>query len=316
MNLEDRFAAETHALLTTFRSQTPIRAGSLLVTILGDAIAPRGGPIALSSLIALARPFGITERLVRTSIGRLASEDWVRSHRIGRSSYYALTSTGRSRFSEATQRIYSSSADVWNGEWSLIIVPHTLRGAARQKLVEKLHRLNFGELSHNVYAHPMHGDSSVRGQLARLDGKDQLIVIEHAALAEETEAQLLANSWDFAELSRRYRRFVAMFDPVDRAVTSAEIPSEAGKLAFTLRTLLLHEYRKVHLQDPMFPQRLLPADWTRADALELCRRLYIKVFRSSELYLSATVRTTSGQFPSPSSDMYNRFGGLPIVSAP
>lgn len=75
------FTARTRTLLTRFRRQRPLRGGSLLVTILGDAIAPRGGTVALASLIRLAAPFGLTERLVRTSIGRLAKEHWVEFER-------------------------------------------------------------------------------------------------------------------------------------------------------------------------------------------------------------------------------------------
>ena len=59
----DPLARSAHALVARFRRQRPLRGGSLLVTILGDAIAPRGGTIALGSLIELARPFGITDRL-------------------------------------------------------------------------------------------------------------------------------------------------------------------------------------------------------------------------------------------------------------
>ena len=93
------------------------------MTILGDAIAPRGGVIALGSLIELARPFGITDRLVRTSIGRLANEQWVSSQRSGRVSFYSLTNHGRARFAEATQRIYGAPPADWNGEWTLVIFP-------------------------------------------------------------------------------------------------------------------------------------------------------------------------------------------------
>src|SRR5690242_6525073 len=68
--------AAVKALLRQFHRQSPIRGGSLLITIFGDAIAPRGGAIGLGSLISLAQPFELTERLVRTSVARLASEGW------------------------------------------------------------------------------------------------------------------------------------------------------------------------------------------------------------------------------------------------
>ncbi|HKH34355.1 MAG TPA: hypothetical protein VKA80_09390, partial [Beijerinckiaceae bacterium] len=37
-------------LLDAFHARTPIRAGSLIVTIFGDAVAPRGGELSLASL--------------------------------------------------------------------------------------------------------------------------------------------------------------------------------------------------------------------------------------------------------------------------
>src|SRR5262245_9213661 len=67
----------TQSLLTRFHRQKPVRSGSLLITVLGDSIAPRGGIVTLGSLIRLAEPFGLPDRLVRTSVGRLASEGWL-----------------------------------------------------------------------------------------------------------------------------------------------------------------------------------------------------------------------------------------------
>src|ERR1700753_493929 len=89
------------ALLRQFRRQRPIRGGSLLITIFGDSIAPRGGAVTLGSLISLAHPFGLTERLVRTSVARLAGDGWLLARRDGRRSEYRITPTGRERFAEA-----------------------------------------------------------------------------------------------------------------------------------------------------------------------------------------------------------------------
>src|SRR5688572_23487496 len=91
----DRLESAVRALLARFRRQRPLRSGSLLVTILGDSIAPRGGAVTLGSLIKLAQPFALTERLVRTSVGRLARDGWLSSRRMGRQSEYALARHGR-----------------------------------------------------------------------------------------------------------------------------------------------------------------------------------------------------------------------------
>ncbi len=50
----------------------PIRAKSMVVTIFGDIIESYGGKIWLGNLISLVNLFGISERLLRTSVFRLA----------------------------------------------------------------------------------------------------------------------------------------------------------------------------------------------------------------------------------------------------
>src|ERR1700687_3582811 len=46
----------------------PPKAKSLVATVWGDSIAPHGGAVWLSALIALLAPFGINERLLRTRV--------------------------------------------------------------------------------------------------------------------------------------------------------------------------------------------------------------------------------------------------------
>src|SRR3981081_3710079 len=92
------------ALLQRFSRRRPLRAGSLIVSVFGDSIAPRRSEVALARLLDLLVPFGITERLARSSIGRLAQEDWLQSRRAGRASFYRLTAAGAERLAAATQR--------------------------------------------------------------------------------------------------------------------------------------------------------------------------------------------------------------------
>ena len=310
----DPFSAATHALAARFRRQRPLRGGSLLVTILGDAIAPRGGSIALASLIQLARPFGLTERLVRTSIGRLANEDWVSSQRVGRSSYYSLAAPGRIRFAEATQRIYGAAPDSWDGQWTLVVVPPALK-KLRDDLREELRWLGFGQLTSSrgggVFAHPTHREDEIRARLAELERAGELIVIRGNSAVRASDTQLVSMGWDFGDLTRRYRRFISMFAPIRAALNGTGVADAGGETSFVLRTLLLHEYRKIHLRDPLLPASLLPPAWAGTDAYDLCRSLYAAVFPASERYLSQTVQTLAGALPAPVSDTFARFGGLP-----
>jgi phenylacetic acid degradation operon negative regulatory protein len=305
--VSSQFTSKTNALVARFRKQRPLRGGSLLVTILGDSIAPRGGVISLGSLIQLAQPFGLMERLVRTSIGRLANEHWVSSQRSGRSSAYRLTSNGKARFAAATQRIYGMPPDSWDGRWTLVIVPASLK-KLRDSLREELTWLGFGQLTAAVFAHPTHKQDIVRMQLAQFEAKG-LIVLQDGVVTHTSDANLVAVGWDLGELGRRYRRFINTFAPIAEALPAAAMPP--NETAFVLRTLLLHEYRKIHLRDPLLPTSLLPQDWAGTDASTLCRNLYAKVFPASEEYLSQAALTLEGRLPPPSVDIYTRFGGLP-----
>lgn len=306
------FVARTNALVARFRRQRPLRGGSLLVTILGDAIAPRGGTIALASLIRLAMPFGLTERLVRTSIGRLANEEWVSFERSGRASFYSLTTNGRARFAEATQRIYGAPPKDWDGLWTVIIAPASLK-SRRDDLREELLWLGFGQITPGVFAHPTYHESAISARLDELQSTGELVVMKGTILSEAASANLVAMGWDLNELARRYKRFIDMFAPVAAALDDAINAPLAGDIAFILRTLLLHEYRKIHLRDPLLPAALLPEDWVGTDAQRLCRDLYAKVFPASEQYLSATVQTQAGALPAPAAEIFQRFGGLPHV---
>src|SRR6202140_5713557 len=162
-------------LVARYRRQRPLRGGSLIGTIFGDAIMPRGGAVALGSLISLAAPFGLNERLVRTAAARLAKDGWLEGRRAGKLSEYRLSRDGRERFAEATRRIYSEPDTEWSGRWTLVVLP-PMRAAERKELAEELIWRGFGELSPNVLAHPELDSRSLGSQRAPLGPRSKVIV--------------------------------------------------------------------------------------------------------------------------------------------
>src|ERR1700677_1048695 len=162
-------AAAAAQLVARFRRQRPPRAGSLIVTIFGDSLLPRGGAIALGSLIELAAPFGINERLVRTATARLPPGGGRPAPRVAKRSEYRLTEEGRAQFAEATERIYGEAGANWSGRWTLVVLP-SLPAAQRQRLRRELAWQGYGELSSGVFAPPQlraldvgHGSRGGRG---------------------------------------------------------------------------------------------------------------------------------------------------------
>jgi phenylacetic acid degradation operon negative regulatory protein len=310
-------SAATRKLVARFRRQRPLRAGSLLITLFGDAVAPHGGAISLGSLIQLTQPFGVGERLVRTSVARLAQDGWLASEREGRTSEYRLTDVGKRRFAEATRRIYASSPERWAGSWTLLLVP--FNGTARDKVREELRWLGFGQVSQGLLAHPTRSVPEVRAQLADLESSTAGIAIFQAQSGDlDADRRLAASGWDLNELSRDYAAFVRSFAPVldalrtQGAVESSEVEpaGEEAERAFVIRTLLVHEYRKIHLRDPLLPRDLLPANWIGNEAYELCRALYGQVFDAAERHFASIASRTRGTLPALSRETWSRFGGL------
>lgn len=294
------------ALLRRFRGQRPLRCGSLLITLFGDAIAPRGGRVMLGSLIGLARPFGLSERLVRTSVTRLAAEGWLTSTRHGRLSEYRLTENGARLFAEATRRIYAGRPGTWNGCWTLMILPPT-GGPRRRSLREQLRWLGFGALAPGVFAHPSCTLEEARGWLALRGRAAQAWLFQCAAGDLQHDRQLAASGWDLAGIARRYQRLHEVFAPVQVAALSGPL---APQSAFLVRTLLIHEYRKIHLRDPQLPPQLLPPAWIGTEVYELCRKLYALVFAGAEQYLTQAARAAHQSLPPPGPAVYGRFGGI------
>ena len=298
--------APVRALLRNFRAQRPLRGGSLLITVFGDSIAPRGGAVTLGSLIRLAAPFGLTERLVRTSVARLARDGWLAGKRSGRRSEYRLTRTGEERFAEATRRIYGKSPSVWDGKWTLVVVPPG--GPRRARVREDLKWLGFGQLNPSLFAHPGCTPAEARNWLRNVRGAADALLLLGASSELTHDRRLASRGWDLKDLAHRYRSFVASFTPVESALSSvAAIPSDT---AFLMRTLLIHEYRKIHLRDPLLPPALLPSNWVGDAAYEVCRRLYARVFPAAEKHLSVTAHQLHRPLPAANSAAHARFGGI------
>jgi phenylacetic acid degradation operon negative regulatory protein len=296
-------ASAAAELVQRFRRQRPLRAGSLIVTMFGDSILPRGGAISLGSLIGLAAPFGLNERLVRTATARLAQDGWLEARRVGKRSEYRLTQGGRERFAEATARIYGPAPGGWSGRWTLIMLPPS-PAAKRQPLKKELAWQGFGELSGGVFAHPEAG-AAANGLLRQVRLPAGTLVFE-ADLASPAAAALIDRGWNLKDLAERYRRFAGRFERVRDALRASPDP-ETG---YVLRTLLIHEYRRLHLRDPLLPEGLLPADWPGTRAQELCREIYARVFMASEAHLSAAAAQLDGTLPPADPAVMRRFGGI------
>ena len=307
MSPADRLRAMAPALL---RALSP-RAKSLIVTVFGDSIAPHGGDVWLGSVIRLMAPFGLSERLVRTSVFRLAREDWLDGQAIGRRRYYGLSESGRRRFQAATRRIYAGAREPWDGNWRLVVAPSTGLGPTERKsLKRELDWLGFGAPAAGVYAHP-DADTGALSRLLDEHGlRDHVAVFKarHDSADLEGLRRMIAQGWNLERLDSAYRLFLDRFRPVWQAL---DAPGRVRpETAFVIRSLLIHDFRRVILRDPSLPDELLPANWNGLAARRLTRSIYRKLWHEAEHHATAMLETAEGPLPELSAEFFDRFGGL------
>ena len=302
-------AAVARWIQRTLKAEPP-RARSLIVTVWGDALAPHGGSVWLSGLIRLMAPFDINERLVRTSVYRLARDGWLDAATHGRVSRYRLTREGKRRFDAAHQRIYVRPDDDWSGGWDVLLadaVPSTKRTALREELVWA----GFGTLGPTVFLRPAQSSRALPDALDAPGAGEHLLVARAFDLpGRRPLTEAVATAWDLSLLAADYRRFLQRFGAVIERFRATGDGAHDPQQCFVVRTMLIHAYRRVLLRDPLLPAALLPLDWPGAAAYALCRDFYSLTHRCAERHLAATLANPHEDFPSADATFYQRFGGL------
>ena len=270
-----------------------LRANSVLITVYGDVMAQRGQSVWLGSLIQLADLFGLSARLVRTSAFRLSADDWLACTRQGRRSFYALTAAGLQRVQHAERRIYDFKQPEWDGLWTLAILGAGIPASARLHLKRELRWEGFGELSATVFAHPHASHPSLKDIIHASSAEEKIVVLSAQSIAGYSGKPLqtvMQSVFKLDQVGTAFKQFVARFEPVQQHAATLN-PAEA----FFVRTLLIHEYRKVLLRDPNLPQALLPANWPGLRARQVCESLYGQLLTNSEVFLQAHVYTLDGK---------------------
>lgn len=251
------------SLLDRLRT-APQRTGAVIVTLYGDAIAPRGGSLSLSELCVVFGAMGIGEGVVRTSVSRLAADGWLERTRRGRRSFYRLAALGREATERAAPLIYGPLCPEGRG---LALVLGERGGQAA----------GAGVLAPGVWVDHA-GAAPAEAIILTLDGAPEML------------ARMAARAWPLDDLATRYRSFLAAVGRPD--------PTLAGLEALVARLLLVHEYRRVVLRDPHLPRALLPSDWPGFAARDLCRAAHEALRAESEAWLDQA-EAEEGRLPPP-----------------
>src|SRR6267378_856685 len=147
----------------------PSRTGSIVITVFGDAIVPRGGSVWLGTLLAFFETIDIDSSVVRTAMSRLTADGWFERAKVGRNSFYRLVKRERQTFDIATKHIYGPPASDWTGRFELLLIGN---GGDRDASREALKNAGFGS--------PLPGGWIGRGErLADADAFTARILLIH-----------------------------------------------------------------------------------------------------------------------------------------
>ncbi|WP_298282925.1 phenylacetic acid degradation operon negative regulatory protein PaaX [Acidocella sp.] len=248
----------------------PSRTWSIIVSFFGDAIVPRGGTVWLGTLLGFFKGLEVAETVVRSAMSRLAAEEWLTRTRQGRNSFYHLAERGRETFAGAALRIYHHRPPAWTGAFEALLV----EPAAREAVREALDLAGFGVPLPGIFVAP--GGAPIPAAAAGL--------LRLSLTGTPTaQRELAAKAWKLDELGAAYARFCAVFGPLGAALAQGARLSPLE--AIMARVLLIHEYRRIVLRDPVLPPPILPAPWPGDEARHLCAGLYRHLLAPSERWL-------------------------------
>ncbi len=299
------------ARIESFARLDRVHAGSLIISVFGDAVLPRGARLWLGSLIQLLEPLGINERLVRTAVYRLVQDGWLVNQACGRRTDYMLTVAGRARFEEASRQIYAARAPRWDLHWRLLLVTGALSPRERERLRRSLFWQGYGELPGGIFVHPS-ADVGATFEALQADGLGECRVALLPLRAERLpvrgtapDRDLVRQAWNLEALANDYAAFVARYTPLVAELEAHGPPVPAP--AFLGRTLLIHDWRRLLLRDPQLPEELLPRDWPGERARHVCRRLYRLLLAPAEQHLDERLQWADGCVPAAANWLWQRF---------
>ena len=273
----------------------PSRTGSIVITVFGDAIVPRGGSVWLGTLLEFFDALDVDHGVVRTAMSRLAADGWLERNKVGRKSFYRLARQGRQTFDTATRHIYDPPPTDWTGRFELLLIGN---GEDRDASRDALKNAGFGSPLPGVWVAP--SGVPVPDEAARA------IRLEVSA-EDDSGRRLLSESWPLDRTADAYQKFMKTFEPLHGWIGRGAPLTDAE--AFTARILLIHHYRRVVLRDPLLPSALLPGDWPGRAARKLCGEIYRGLLPASEQWLDRHASNENGVLPKAEEELARRFAG-------
>jgi phenylacetic acid degradation operon negative regulatory protein len=284
-----------------------MRTTSLIVTFFGDVVSQHGNTIWLGSLVKAMAQLGINERLVRTSVFRLVKDGWLESERVGRRSFYRFTSYGSHEYERAARRIYALESRQWKGQWTLLI-PQDIANKQREQFRRSLHWQGYRAIAPGTYARPGDGEHNLIETLEEFGMTDKVVVLDATTstlTSRQALRKLVRGNWQLEDVAQGYQDFLERYKALQKWSTGKQPPDPEA--AFIARVLLIHDYRRILLQDTPLPDELLPPAWPGDAARTLTGLVYKALALASKDYIISQLEPGDGPMPAADASFWNRF---------
>ena len=242
--------------LNELHKTSRLRVWSIVVTIFGDLVQPRGIPISTQELLQLTEAIGVEGNALRTAMSRLAKEGWVTRHKQGRTSAYSLSKSGANTFLAASERIYNPSFFSASDQWHLAIYKESIDPATID------HSNSFFVNKTTVLSQ----DPATRQDCLKLKTSIE-------AIPDWVKEQLIPQA-----LSENYQTLHDLLRSIELAQASSLSPLEA----IALRFITIHFWRRLVLRHPLLPTTLSHTDWLGSKTHTRVKALYAQIITPSE----------------------------------
>lgn len=240
------------------------RFSTVIYTLFGAFIVPRGGKVHVASLIDLVFPLGFSPNAIRLGLSRMARQGVFDIERAGRRSYYSLNAKGMKWMEQGRVRAFEVKRREWDKRWRLLVysIPETMRDR-RDKLRQKLLSLGYANVSAAFWISPHDLQTELNRYVEEGGMKDyvEMFTAEHTGYHGDKE--LAAKIWRIDDLTRQYGVFVRKYE---KLLTAYNTSARSGRpmdfaVCFARRFCMTAEYVALRLDDPMLPLELLPKNW-------------------------------------------------------
>ncbi|MDF1726685.1 MAG: PaaX family transcriptional regulator C-terminal domain-containing protein [Sulfitobacter sp.] len=213
------------------------RVWSLMVSLFGDLARAPGtyvdGPV-LSRIMALLE---IRPEAVRVALHRLRNDGWIESEKRGRTSRHRLTDKGRAESAAASPRIYAQPPS-GDEDWQLVFLKDSDADTEAQ-----LAEAGFAMLQPRLFAGS--ADLASPAGALSLPGDAAPGWVKDLCAPEDLRGP-------YEDLTQVLDRLKARLPPAAH-LTAIEVA--------VLRTLIVHNWRRLVLRHPALPGSLIAQDW-------------------------------------------------------